>query len=158
MRKIIKGRWAIFAIWLIATILLTVFQPDINAILRQKGQEGTSDKSPSVMADKILKKMDTTKGTNNLIVFYDKNKISNDEMSKIGDAIKSIRDDSSKLGIANMIDPFSTPEAKSSLISKDGTTLMVSYKLDKKAREIDDIKKQLDSKLRKVPVDYYLSG
>ena len=69
MRQIIKGRWAIFSIWLIATIVLTVIQPDINAILRQKGQQGTSNDSPSVMADRILKKMDTTKGTNNLIVF-----------------------------------------------------------------------------------------
>jgi len=158
VRKIIKGRWAIFAIWLIATILLTVFQPDINAILRQKGQQGTSSSSPSVIADNILKKMDTTKGTSDLIVFYDKNKISNAEMKKIGDAVKALSDDSSKLGISDMIDPFSVPEAKSSLVSKDGTTLMVSYKLDKRGREIDDIKKQLDSKLTKVPVDYFLSG
>ena len=158
MKQIIKGRWAIFSLWLIATILLTVIQPDINAILRQKGQQGTSTNSPSVLADNILKKMDTTKGTNNLIVFYDKNKISNDEMEKIGDAVKSISDSSSELGITNMIDPFSMPEAKSSLVSKDGTTLMVSYKLDKRSREIDDIQKQFDSKLKEVPVKYYLSG
>ncbi len=158
MRRIIKGRWAIFAIWLIATIVLTVIQPDINAILRQKGQEGTSKDSPSVIADNIVKKMDTTKGTNNLIVFYDKNKISNDEMKEIGEAVKSISDSSRELGVTDIIDPFSMPDAKSSLVSKDGTTLMVSYKLDKKAREIDDIKKQFDHKLKDVPVKYYLSG
>jgi putative drug exporter of the RND superfamily len=158
VRSIIKGRWAIFSIWLIATIVLTVIQPDINAILRQKGQQGTSSNSPSVMADRILKKMDTTKGSNNLIVFYDKNKISDDEMEKIGDAVETIRESGSELGIANIMDPFSIPEAKSSLVSKDGTTLMVSYKLDKRGREIDDIQKQMESKLDHVPVDYYLSG
>lgn len=158
VRRIIKGRWAIFAIWLIATIVLTVIQPDVNAILRQKGQEGTSKDSPSVIASSILKKMDTTKGTDNIIVFYDKNKISNDEMKGIGDAVKSLGDSSSELGITNMIDPFSMPDAKSSLVSKDGTTVMVSYKLDKKGREIDDIKKQFEKKLDKVPVTYYLSG
>lgn len=158
VRRIIKGRWAIFAIWLIATIVLTVIQPDVNAILRQKGQEGTSKDSPSVIASSILKKMDTTKGTDNLIVFYDKNKISDDEMKGIGDAVKSLSDSSSELGITNMIDPFSMPDAKSSLVSKDGTTVMVSYKLDKKGREIDDIKKQIEKKLDKVPVTYYLSG
>jgi putative drug exporter of the RND superfamily len=158
VRQIIKGRWAIFSIWLVATIVLTVIQPDINAILRQKGQQGTSNDSPSVMADRILKKMDTTKGTNNLIVFYDKNKLSDDEMEKIGDAVENIRDSSSELGIANIMDPFSIPEAKSSLVSKDGTTLMVSYKLDKRGREIDDIQKQIESKLNHVPVEYYLSG
>nr|WP_249310321.1 MMPL family transporter [Bacillus sp. FJAT-49736] len=138
--------------------MLTVIQPDINAILRQKGQQGTSSSSPSVQADKILKKMDTTKGTNNLIVFYDKNKISNDEMQKIGDAVQSIRDSQKELGVTDMIDPFNMPDAKSSLLSKDETTLMVSFKLDKKGREVDDIKKQLDSKLTKVPTEHYLSG
>ncbi|MDP4107795.1 MAG: MMPL family transporter, partial [Bacillota bacterium] len=158
MRKIIKGRWAIFSIWLMATILLTVFQPDINAILRAKGQQQLSSNSPSSIAEHLLKKMDATKGTNDIIVFYDKNKISDTEMKKIGKAVKSISDSSSKLGISDLIDPFSMPDAKSSLISKDGTTLMVSYKLDKKSREIDVIKKELDSKLSNVPVKYYLSG
>ncbi len=158
MRKIIKGRWAIFSIWLIATVLLTVFQPDINAILRAKGQQALSKDAPSVIADSILKKMDAKKGTSDLIVFYDKNKISDAEMKKIGEGVKAISNSSSKLGISDMIDPFSMPEAKSSLVSKDGTTLMVSYKLDKKSREIDAIKKELDSKLSKVPVKYYLSG
>lgn len=158
MRTIIKSRWAIFAIWLIATILLTVIQPDINAILRQKGQQGTSEESPSVVADNILKKMDTAKGTNDLIVFYDKNKISQEDMDKIGDAVKDISDSSKELGITDMIDPFSMPDAKSSLVSKDGTTLMVSYKLDKKDREVDVIKKEFDNKLKNVPVEYYLSG
>ncbi|WP_318503098.1 MMPL family transporter [Bacillus sp. T3] len=158
MKTIIKGRWAIFTIWLVSTILLTVIQPDINAILRSKGQQGTSNDSPSVIADNILKKMDTTKGTNNLIVFYDKNKISQQEMKKIGDVVKDINDSHKELGITDMIDPFSMPDAKSSLVSKDGTTLMVSFKLDKKAREIDDIKQDFDRKLESVPVEYYLSG
>jgi putative drug exporter of the RND superfamily len=158
VRKIIKGRWAIFSIWLIATIVLTVIQPDINAILRQKGQQGANNNSPSVVADHILKKIDTGKGTNDLIVFYDKNKISDNELDKIGDAVKDISDNSTLLGITDMIDPFSMPDAKSSLVSKDGTTLMVSFKLDKKSREIDDIKKELDKELSQVPVKYYLSG
>lgn len=158
MKTIIKRRWAIFVIWLIATILLTIIQPDINAILRQKGQEGTSSDSPSVIAGDILAKMNTTEGTDNLIVFYNEDKISEEEMQKIGDAVESIRSSSKELGITEMIDPFSLPDAKSSLFSEDGTTLMVSYKLDKKGREIDDIKTQFENKLDSVPVEFYLSG
>ncbi|MDI7742539.1 MMPL family transporter [Lysinibacillus fusiformis] len=158
MKTIIKGRWAIFALWLIAAILLTVIQPDINAILRQKGQVGTSSESPSVIAGNILEKMNTAVGTDNLIVFYDENKISDEEMQQIGDSVESIRNSSSELGITEMIDPFSMPDAKSSLFSEDGTTLMVSYKLDKKGREIDDIQEQFESKLESVPVEVYLSG
>ncbi|GEN82617.1 membrane protein [Sporosarcina luteola] len=158
MRTIIKGRWFILAIWLIATVVLTVIQPDVNAILRDQGQEGTSKDSPSVVASDILKKMDTTVGTDNLIVFHDKDKISDQDMEQIGKVINSLKDSSSEIGITDMIDPFNMPDAKSSLVSEDGTTLMVSYKLDKKGREIDDIQPLFEAKLDKVPVEYYLSG
>ena len=158
MRTIIKGRWFILAIWLIATVVLTVIQPDVNAILRDQGQEGTSKDSPSVVASDILKKMDTTVGTDNLIVFHDKDKISDQDMEQIGKVINSLKDSSSEIGITDMIDPFNMPDAKSSLVSEDGTTIMVSYKLDKKGREIDDIQPLFEAKLDKVPVEYYLSG
>ena len=39
MKPIIKWRWAIVALWLVATVLLTVFQPDVNAILGLRGQD-----------------------------------------------------------------------------------------------------------------------
>ncbi|HEY5562070.1 MAG TPA: MMPL family transporter [Clostridiaceae bacterium] len=158
MKKIIKGRWVIFSIWIIATILLTAFQPDINAILRIRGTQTLSKNSPSVISDSILSKMETTKGTNDLMVFYDKNKISYDEMNQISDGVKAITNSKTELGINDMIDPLSMPAAKVSLISKDGTTLMVSFKLDKKLREVDAIKKEIDNKLSKVHLEYYISG
>ncbi|HSU79685.1 MAG TPA: MMPL family transporter, partial [Candidatus Angelobacter sp.] len=158
MNRIIKGRWAIFSIWLIATILLTIFQPDINAILRLKGYQQLSSNSPSVMADNLLKKIDAKKGTNDLIVFYDPHKLSTKEMDQIKQSVQSIKNSSTSLSISDIIDPFSIPEAKSSLIAKDGTTLMVSYKLDKQDRQIDAIQKALDAKLSKVSARHYLTG
>ncbi|WEG14565.1 MMPL family transporter [Pullulanibacillus sp. KACC 23026] len=158
MTKIIKGRWAIFAIWLVATILLTVFQPDINAILQQKGYQQLSSNSPSVKADNLLKKIDDKKGSDDLIVFYDPHKLTSKERTQIKDALQSIKKSSSSLGISDIIDPFNTPEAKSSLVSKDGTTLFVSYKLDKGDRQIDDIQASLDKKLKSVKAQHYLSG
>lgn len=158
MRKIIKGRWIILAVWLVATILLTVLQPDINAILRNKGSQALGKNSPSVVADSMLKKMEATPGSDDIIVFYDKNKITGNEMNQIRDAVNAMSESKAKLGIDKIIDPFSLPEAKGSLISKDGTTLMMSFKLNKGAREINDIKKQFDDKLSKVKSEYYYSG
>ena len=158
MKQIIKYRWFIFAFWLVATFLLVFFQPDVNAILRQRGQHPISNDSPSAMADSILSKMETTKGTNNILVFFDKNKITNDEMKQIKTAVNSIKEKQSDFGIAEIIDPFNIPEAKASLISKDGTTLMVSFKLNKGSREVDDIKKEIDTNLTNVTTEHYLTG
>ncbi|EGD48491.1 MmpL domain-containing protein [Ruminiclostridium papyrosolvens DSM 2782] len=158
MKTIIKSRWAIFSIWLLATVLLTISQPDINSILQQRGQSPLPDNSPSVVADSIKKKMESSEGTNNLIVFYSQNGLSNEEMNRIDDTVKDITASSSKLGIEKVVDPFSNPDVKNSLISADGTTLMVSFKLNKLDRKVDDIKAAFESKLKNVGVEYYLTG
>lgn len=64
----------------------------------------------------------------------------------------------SGLGITELLDPFGTPEAKSSLISENETTLMVSFSIDKGDREVKDIKQELESELSGVDTDFYLSG
>lgn len=158
MKTIIKARWAIFILWLIAAVLLTVFQPNINKILQQRGLTAVNADSPSAQADALLQKMNVSSGTDNIIVFYDKNKISDDEMNRIQSAVTGITESSSELGIASIIDPFSMPDAKSSLVSEDGTTLLVSFKLDKGTKDISDIKTEFESKLSNVNVDHYLTG
>lgn len=160
MRKIIKARFVMLVIWILASVLLTVFQPDINKILRDRGQSTLSSDSSSVIADNILKKFNAgkPKGSSDIIVFYDKNKISDDEMDQIKAGVDSLKSNKSKLGINGLVDPFNIPEAKSSLISKDGTTLMVSITLDKKSRTVSEIKKEFNNKLSKVHIKHYLTG
>ncbi len=158
MKHIIKYRTIILIVWLVAAALLTIFQPDTNAILQQRGQTPISDDSPSRIADELLGKMEATKGTNDLIVFYNENKITNEEMTQIEASVKAISDSSEELGIVQMMDPFSMPEAKSNFISEDGTTLMVAFKLDKGGQSVDEIKDSLESKITNLNIEYYLTG
>lgn len=158
MRKIIKMRWASFAIWIAAAVLLAVFQPDVNAILRFRGQETLSSDSPSQIAQEILNKMSSAKGKSSIIAFYDANKINDDEMKQIETAVNSIKQDKSKLGLDEFIDPFEMEGAKDQLISKDGTTLMITFRLDKQGREVDDIKKDIEAKLTDVKAEHYITG
>ena len=52
MRKLLKVRWLLLAIWVIVTILFTVNQPNLNQILNEKGQASISENSPSKLAMK----------------------------------------------------------------------------------------------------------
>lgn len=158
MKQIIRFRGAVIAIWIVATVLLTVFSPSVNAILARRGQNPLPSDSPSIKAEELLDKMDITKGTNDILVFYDSNKISDDEMNQIEAGVKAFSDSKSELKVDGIIDPFNMPEAKTSLISKDGTTLMVSFKLDKGSRDVDDIQKDIESKFSNVKTEIYLTG
>lgn len=158
MRQIIKWRWAILALWLVATVLLTVFQPDVNAILHERGQDPLTEDSPSKVAGKLLNKMTGTSGTSDIIVFHREGKLTDEDMKQIGTGIESMIQHKSELGFSQLIDPITTPAAKSSLVSEDNTTLMASFNLDKMGRNVDEIDKQFKEVLKDVQVPYYLSG
>ncbi|WP_217282752.1 MMPL family transporter [Paenibacillus alginolyticus] len=158
MKQIIKWRWTIVALWLVATVVLTVFQPDVNAILGLRGQDPLPKDSPSKVATSILNKMNGANGTSDIIVFHNPNKLSDADMKQIESGITSMKNHQAELGFDQLLDPFSLPDAKSSLISEDQTTLMASFSLDKRGRHVDEIQQEFEGVLKDVKVDYYLSG
>lgn len=158
MRKILKMRWLLLVIWMISLALSLIYSPDLNKVLRSKGQQYLGNDTPSVKADNILKKMDKTSGNTDIIVFNSKNELSSSDMDSIEAGINNIKSDKSSLGISNLIDPFNIPSIKSKLISKDKKTLMVTFKLNKKGREVKDIKNEINSKLKNIKLNHYLTG
>ena len=83
MRKTLKFRWLLLAIWGIVTILFIVNQPNLNQILNEKGQASINENSPSRLASEMIDKMGTSKGDTAIFVFNDSNKISEEGMADI---------------------------------------------------------------------------
>ncbi|UKS25872.1 MMPL family transporter [Paenibacillus sp. HWE-109] len=158
MKQIIKWRWTILAVWLVLTVVLTVVQPDVNAILGLRGQDPLAKDSPSKVATSILKKMNGVEGTSDIVVFHNPDKLTEADMKGIESGIANMKAHQAELGFDQLLDPFSLPDAKSSLISEDQTTLMASFSLDKRGRHVEEIGKQFDEALKDVKVQYYLSG
>lgn len=158
MRKILKYCWIILAAWLITTILFTINQPDLKQILNEKGEVTINDDAPSIVAAKMLDKMGTSKGDTLLIVFNDKNKLSNSDNENIKGGIEKLSADNEKLQITNIIDPFGTPEAKDQLVSKDNTTLLVQVNFEKGTRDNQTIINDFTDAIKDIKVDHYLTG
>lgn len=158
MRRIIKWRWPLLVIWLVATLLLTVFQPNVNTILHQRGQDPLPADSPSKVANQLLSEMNGTKGMSNILIFFNEDKLNEEDMKRIEAGVGNLRAQQSEIGFSQLIDPFAIPQAKGSLISPDGTTLMASFILENEGHSADDIKEKFDQALKDVKVDYYLSG
>ncbi|AGK95531.1 MMPL family transporter [Clostridium pasteurianum] len=158
MHKIIKYRWVIFVVWIAAVVLSVVYSPDLNKVLRDKGQQFLSDDNPSVKADNILKKMNKTSGNADLMVFNSKNKLTSSDMDNIKAGVNIIKDNEKDLGVSDMLDPFNIPDIKSNLVSKDEKTVMVTFRLNKNGREVSDIQNEFKNKLKDVHINYYLTG
>jgi len=158
MQRIIRWRWPLMALWLAITIVLTVIQPDINAILHERGQNPLPSDSRAVIAHNLLKKMSNVKGRSDIVVFYKEGGLSEEDMRQIESGVKEITARKDALGAAELIDPFSSPEAGSQLISKDRTTVMVPFVLQINGRSVDDIGDQFNEALATVQVPHYLTG
>ncbi|ADL53283.1 MMPL family transporter [Clostridium cellulovorans] len=158
MKKILKHRWVILSIWIVATILFTINQPNLKQILNEKGEATIPDTEASIIASKMLDKMGTSKGDSLLIVFNDENKISDDEMKDIEKSIDRLNESKDRLQITNIIDPFKTTEAKDQLISKDETTILVQVSFEKGTRDNKTVINDFDKEIEDVKVKHYITG
>ncbi|MFB9276774.1 MMPL family transporter [Cohnella cellulosilytica] len=158
MQRIIRWRWPLLAVWIVATVVLTVIQPDVNAILHERGQNPLSADSRAVIAHDLLKKMSNAEGRSDIVVFFKEEGLSEDDMKGIQAGIGEIKAGQEALGAAELIDPFSSPEVGDQLISKDRTTVMAPFVLQINGRSVDEIGEQFAAVLKDVPVQFYLTG
>lgn len=158
MKKILNWRYPILALWLIATILFTINQPDFKAILNQKGQANIDENSPSILASKTLGKIGNAKGDTIIFVFNSDKGFTQNELIDVEEGVKSLEDNKEALKITSIVDPFSLPEAKDQLISKDNTTLMVQANFERGTTDSADIIKGFTDTLAEVEVPHYITG
>ncbi len=158
MRKMLKMRWVLLAIWVVVTVAFALNQPNLKQILNQKGQATISEDSPSLVAADMINKMGTSKGDTAIFVFNDPKKISASDMDDIQKGIETLRNRKASLKINNIVDPFSTPDAKDQLISKDGTTLITQVTYDKGTRDSETIINGFTNAVKGVKVTHYITG
>ncbi len=158
MRKLLKSRWILLALWAIVTIGFALNQPNLNQILNQKGQASISSSSPSQVAAAMLNKMSTSKGDTAILVFYNSKKLSDANMKDIQNGIDKLTSEKKTLDINNIIDPFSTPDAKDQLLSKDGTTLICQVTYSKGTRDSKTIINGFTNALAGVKTTHYITG
>lgn len=158
MNKIIKLRWGILAVWIIAAIALTYFMPNLNYIINERGN-ATIDKSyPSQTAKELINSMSERKGNSGLLVFYSKEKLSSNAMDSIEATLKNLKAAQNELGITGVIDAFDMPAAKAQLFSKDETTMLAQFTYENNGRDIQAILDEIEAKLENCEVSHYVTG
>jgi len=158
MKTVLKLRWAILVIWIALAVLFTVFQPNINKIITEKGQGTVSEKYMSNKADKLLSNMSNAKGESAILVFNNAKKLTETDLKGIKAGLVILERSTKEVGLMAIIDPFNTPAAKGQLLSKDGTTLLASIIYEKNAQKTDVMGKKIEEKLKNVAVDHYITG
>jgi RND superfamily putative drug exporter len=158
MKKLIQFRYLLLAFWVAITVFFVLNQPDISSILGGKGEATLREDSPSNIAQQMLDEMDTSNGDTLILVFYNENKLSTDDMDNIQAGVNQLNKDKTTLGINSLVDPFGTPAAKDQLISQDQTTLMVQMNYDPGNRDRKEILSDFENAVKDIPVEHYITG
>ncbi|MGG1248289.1 MMPL family transporter [Bacillus spizizenii] len=142
MRAIIKFKWAIAAVILALTVVLSLFSPNLTELANQKGQAQLPANAVSERANAILKQAGEDNNSISIVFTLDHalKKETEDRLRTMIDKVKKID------GVEEVTSPLTAEkEVKDQLISKDKKTILIPVTItgsDKKAEKIaDDIYK-----------------
>jgi len=106
VRVILKRPWLSTIIWAILTVIFVVTMPDINKIVRLKGEPKISQEYPSQVAAALEKEYQGVPKDKKLstvaIVFYDKNGLSNKDIEAIKKIIYGLDNSKERYNIENI--------------------------------------------------------
>jgi RND superfamily putative drug exporter len=162
MRAILKGKWFIIIAWAaVITILLTT-APNMEGLVRKKGQITVPEGYSSTIAQKILKdvqsKENSGKDVLTALVFHSNNKLTEKEFSEAEKAVNQLENHKKQLGITAITSPFKEKDLKNELVSKDGKTILVSLKVTAGGRDEKEMSKDLTDAIRNTKLEHYFTG
>lgn len=135
MRAIIKFKWAIAAVILALTVVLSLFSPNLTELANQKGQAQLPADAVSERANAILKQAGEDNNSISIVFTLDHalKKETEDQLRKMIDKVKKID------GVEEVTSPLTAEkEVKDQLISKDKKTLLIPVTItgsDKKRKK-----------------------
>lgn len=160
MKHILKFRWLIFTAWIALVIAMTVFTPNLQSLVAEKGQITVPDEYRSMQAEKLLERMkDTDKEFYNLaLVFREEEGLTAEARSDIISVIDTLEAQSEDLGIESILDFSEDDDIADSTVSKDGTTIMVPIEATTDKMSILDLRDEITSIADTVEVPHALTG
>ncbi|MEH7094218.1 MMPL family transporter [Neobacillus vireti] len=162
MRAIIKGKWFILIAWIAVIAALFMAAPNMESLVREKGQISVPDGYSSTIASKILKDVQSSENAGSslqtALVFHSNKKLTKEDFANAEKAVHTLEKEKGQLGITEILTHFKQKELKDQLVSKDGKTILVSVKVTADGREAKEISKDLYQAINSVKLDHYYTG
>ncbi|MFC7392370.1 MMPL family transporter [Scopulibacillus cellulosilyticus] len=162
MKYILKGKWAVVIIWIVAIAALILLAPNITKLVQNKGQVTVPEGYSSTQAAKIINEMNKQKGNQKTssvaLAFYDKNGLSKKDKQDIKHAIRELKAKKHQLGITDIMNPFDQPSLKDQMISKNGTTMLLSLNVNTNGKDTNKLTDDLYKTIDDVHVDHYYTS
>lgn len=162
MSKLKSWRSLSFLLWIVITIAMIVTMPNMDQLVKEKGQITIPNTEQSSIADKMIKEMDKEGAEKYEIIAVfnsgSKKALTNEQKEEITKTINALQNEKEQLGIKEVVSHLDNKELEKQLVSKDNTTILTQISVDKKHGKIPKIVKNLHKKVQTKGVTTYLTG
>ncbi|KZE37594.1 hypothetical protein AV656_11610 [Bhargavaea cecembensis] len=161
MMKSKTARITALVLWLAATVLAVVTMPDMEQLVREKGQVSIPDSFQSVVADEMAKDLSGDGDRYELIAIFNSGNdevLTETQVEEIRSVIEGLESDRKTLGITDLLTPFDSEQAEAQLVSEDGTTYLTQISVDQAQGELKDVRKDIGEAVKAKGIDTYLTG
>lgn len=161
MKHIIRFRWLIAIAWIAVAAGLFIFSPNLQELVREKGQISLPADSPSQEASALLEEMsgdssgDTTSA---VLVFHDDDGLDQSEKQEVSKAIDQLQENKDKLGLSNILAFTKDPKIAEQTVSDDETTILVPFNLSLADQEIGESREKINQTVENNKVKHHLTG
>ncbi|WP_042168951.1 MMPL family transporter [Paenibacillus gorillae] len=162
MRTVLKLRWVLLAVWLVAAAGLMLSAPNMQDLVRDKGQITVPEGYSSTKAAEMIKQFEGKEsgggGAATVLVFHNDKGLSDTDMTAVQSGINTLKDRKDELHITSMTTHLDTPELKSQMLAKDGKTMIALVNVNLDGADLSKVRDGLYSALSDVKVDHYYTG
>lgn len=162
MSKLKSWRSLSFLLWIVITIAMIVTMPNMDQLVKEKGQITIPNTEQSSIADKMIKEMDKEGAEKYEIIAVfnsgSKKALTNEQKEEITKTINALQNEKEQLGIKEVVSHLDNKELQKQLVSKDNTTILTQISVDKKHGKMSKISNNLHEKVQTKGVTTYLTG
>ena len=160
MKHVLKFRWLVIVAWIALAILLTVFTPDLQRLVAEKGQITVPDEYRSVEAEQMLEKMnDSDVRIHDLVLVFRKEEgLSENDQAEIVTLIKQLEEKDTELGLKSVLNFAEDEDIAESTVSEDGTTIIVPIEATTEKMSILDLREEITGIADSTNIPHALTG
>lgn len=161
MKHIIRYRWFIAVVWIVAAVSLIVFAPNLQDLVREKGQISAPEDSPSVQAQELLASLSDNQAGNKtsaVLVFHEKDGFNQAEKDSVAEAINLLHENQDTLAISDILAFTDDPAIEEQTVSSDGKTIMIPFEVSLENQEIDEARDAIYKVVDDIEMEHYLTG
>jgi len=163
MKTIVKWRWAVLAAWIVAAVGLFLTAPNMEELVRTKGQITVPEGSSSAVAAELMDELNAGKedagsGSSAVLVFHNESGLTDADEAAMKDAVERLKAGKAAYGITAVTSHFDTPDLASQMVSEDGKTVLTLVTVEFGERTPAEARDALNEAIGDVPVDHYFTG